>query len=119
MQDNEENQMEIQGGALPSLNDIISPNTELNPNQVTLENTTKTEIVQPTNIEYTTQSRSKVVSSEPKVVENGSQETTEIKSMYKRENGDNKRYEETTHVKEEPNSTTTMVRKVVEKSLFY
>lgn len=116
MQDNEENQMEIQGGALPSLNDIISPNTELNPNQVTLENTTKTEIVQPTNIEYTTQSRSKVVSSEPKVVENGSQETTEIKSMYKRENGDNKRYEETTHVKEEPNSTTTMVRKVVEKS---
>ena len=108
MQVNEEYKEETQGGALPSLNDIISPDAELNPNQVNIENTTKTEILQPeqTNIEYTTHTETKVVESEPKVVENGSQETTEIKAMHKKEGGENKKYEETTHIKEEPDSTT-------------
>ena len=114
MQVNEEKQVEIQGGALPSLNDIISPNTEIDPNKVNYEITTNTGSVQPeqVKIEYTTQSGK--VESQPKPVERGSQETTQVRTMYKREAGDNKIYEETTQVKEEPDSTTKIVKKVVQ-----
>ena len=61
MQVNEEKQEEIQGRALPSLKDIISPNTELDPNQnqINYEITINTRIVQPgqVKIEYTRKSR--------------------------------------------------------------
>ena len=115
MQVNEENQEEFQGGAMPSLNDIISSNTELNPNQVTYQSSTKTENNQPgqTNYSYVTQTRA-IESNAVGEDENNGQQTTEIKSMYNRNGGENTRYEQTTtQIKEEPDSTTKITKRVI------
>ena len=115
MQVNEEIQEESQEGAITSLNDIISPNKELNPNQVTYQSSTKTENNQPgqTNYSYITQSRAKesnVVGEE----ENNAEQITEIKAMYNRDGGENTRYEQTTtQIKEEPDSTTKITKRVI------
>ena len=115
MQVNEEIQEEYQEGAITSLNDIISPNKELNPNQVTYQSSTKTENNQPgqTNYSYVTQSRAKesnVVGEE----ENNAEQITEIKAMYNRDGGENTRYEQTmTQIKEEPDSTTKITKRVI------
>ena len=54
MQVEEENQEQFDGGALPSLNDIISPNTELNPNQVTYQSSTTNKPAGQTKLSYIT-----------------------------------------------------------------
>ena len=86
---------------MPSLNDIISSNKEINPNQVTYQKVTTTDSNQP----------------EANGIEEGEkipQETIEIKGQYKKERGENSRYEQTMEIQEEPESTTKIVKRVIQ-----
>ena len=111
MQANEEKQEEIQETILPSLNDMISPNVEINPVQATYQHSTTAEVNHPD--ETTTKAN---LSNEIKeeLGEEIPQETTEIKTAYKRDGQKNTRYEQTMDIKEEPYSTTKIVKRVIQ-----
>jgi len=115
MEVNEENQEQGQEIIMPSLNDIISGDNEVNPNQVNYQQITTTEKYQPADQAKYTYTTTKIME------ENGQeeegeipQEITEIKSEYKKDGGENKRYEQTLQIKEEPNSTTKIVKRVIQ-----
>ena len=115
MQFNEENQDQIQGGALPSLNDIISPTAEINPNQVTLQNTETTETFQPDG-----QIKNSYITTTKTYGVNGiaeeeeiPHETEEINEIYKKDEGENTKFEQTVKIQEEPESTTKIVKRVI------
>lgn len=115
MEVNEENQEQNQEVIMPSLNDIISGDNEVNPNQVNYQQITTTEKYQPAEQTKYTYTTTKIME------ENGQeeegeipQEITEIKSEYKKDGGENKRYEQTMQIKEEPNSTTKIVKRVIQ-----
>ena len=96
MEVNEENQEQGQEIIMPSLNDIISGDNEVNPNQVNYQQITTTEKYQPADQAKYAYTTTKIME------ENGQeeegeipQEITEIKSEYKKDGGENKRYEQT------------------------
>ena len=114
MQVNEENQDQIQGGALPSLNDIISPTAEINPNQVTLQNTETKETFQPDGQiknSYITTTKTFGVNG---IAQEIPQETEEIHEIYKKDEGENTKFEQTVKIQEEPESTTKIVKRVIQ-----
>ena len=111
MQVNEENENENQEVAISSLNDIITSNTEINPNQVNYNQSSTTETYEPagqTKYSYTTTTR-KVGNnfSNSPIVEEGHipEETTEVKT-YKREGAENTT-ETTIYEKRVTTKTTT------------
>ncbi len=112
MEDNEENQEQYQGMMMPSLNDIISGN-EVNPNQVSYKQTTTTEEYHPSDQGKYTYTTTKIVEEHGQDGEEIPEETTEIKTDYKRDGGENRRYEQTMKIKEEPDSTTKIVKRVI------
>ena len=114
MQVNEENQDQSQGGALPSLNDIISPTAEINPNQVTLQNTETKETFQPDGQiknSYITTTKTFGVNG---IAQEIPQETEEIHEIYKKDEGENTKFEQTVKIQEEPESTTKIVKRVIQ-----
>lgn len=116
MQVNEENQVQIQRDVLPSLNDIISPKAEINPNQGTYQNSSTTETFQPEEqikTSYVTTTKTYGVNGIAEE-EEMPQETTEIKEIYKKEGGENTKYEQTVKIQEEPDSTTKIVKRVIQ-----
>ena len=117
MQVNEGDQEQVQEGAMPSLNDIISSNTEINPNQVTYQKTITTETNQPvgqTKYSYTTTTKTVGENGIEEEGEEIPQESTEIRAQYNKDGGENKRYEQTMKIKEEPSSTTKIVKRVIQ-----
>ena len=111
MQVNEENENEKQKVAISSLNDIITSNTEINPNKVNYNQSSTTETYEPagqTKYSYTTTTR-KVGNnfSNSPIVEEGHipEETTEVKT-YKREGAENTT-ETTIYEKRVTTKTTT------------
>ena len=107
MQVNEENEEQYQEGAMPSLNEIISSNNELNPNQVIYQSSATNESYQPAG-------QTKYTTNEIKEEDEIPQEITEIKQGYKKDGGENTRYEQTMKVQEEPNSTTKIMKRVIQ-----
>ena len=123
MQVEEENQEQFEGGALPSLNDMISPNTELNPNQVTYQSSTTNKPAGQTKLSYitTTKTYGEGEMDEENENENLQQkieiqeEKNEEISEENQENGEeNKKYKKTTKIEEEPDSTTKIVERVIQ-----
>lgn len=117
MQDDQEIQDQNQEMIMPSLNDIISSNSEINPNEVTYQKTTINEEQQPdgqTKITETTRTKIVETNAIKEEEEEMPQETTEIRAVYKKDGGENTRYEQTMKVEEEPSSTTKIVKRVVQ-----
>ena len=113
MQVNEENQEQIEGGALPSLNDIISPNSENNPNQVIYQSSTTNEPagqIKISNITTTKTYEEGGIEEENEIP----QEINEIKEENLKDDEENKRYEQTVKIEEEPDSTTKIVKRVIQ-----
>ena len=114
MQVNEENEEQNQGGAMPSLNDIISSNNEINPNEVVYQSSATNGSYQPAGQAQYSYTTNDLVTNEIKEEDEIPQEITEIKAGYKKDGGENTRYEQTTQVQEEPNSTTKIVKRVIQ-----
>ena len=118
MQDNEENNEQNQEEVMPSLNDIISSNKEINPNQVTYQKTTTTETKQPggeTKYSYTTTTKTYGADEiKEEGEEENPQESSEILVQTKKDGGENKRYEQEMTIQEEPSSTTKVVKRVIQ-----
>lgn len=114
MKVNEENEEQYQGGAMPSLNEIISSNNEINPNQVIYQSSATNESYQPAGQPKYSYTTNEVGTNEIKEEEEIPQEITEIKEAYKKDGGENTRYEQTMKIQEEPNSTTKIVKRVIQ-----
>ena len=109
MQVSEERQ-EIQGEFAPSLNDIISSNTDINSNNIIYQKTTTTETVEPTTQTKYSYTKGGMGLGNTLIEEEGegdlSQEMNEFKTK-KQEGIENTRYEQTTSI--EPETTTKVV----------
>ena len=114
MQVSEERQ-EIQGIIAPSLNDIISSDTDINSNNIIYQKTTTTETVEPTTQTKYSYSKGGMGLGNTLIEEEGegdlSQEMNEVKTM-KKEGTENTRYEQTTNI--EPETTTKVVKRVIQ-----
>ena len=109
MQVIEENQEHLEGEALPSLNDIISPNTEKDPNEVTYQSSAANEPAGETKYSYTTTTKI-----EKEEENENPQEKNEMNEEYQKDDGENKKYEKTVKLEEEPESTTKIVKRVIQ-----
>ena len=117
MLDSEENQEEIQKQENPTLNDMITSNPEITPTNDTenkIEANETDELSKQPNYPLT---KGGINVENPLIEEEGegdaSQEMNEIKSE-KKEEVENKTSEQTTTIKEEPDSTTTIEQKVIQ-----
>ena len=114
MQVSEERQ-EIQSGLAPSLNDIISSNTDINSNNIIIQKTTTTETVEPTTQTQYSYTKGGMGLGNTLIEEEGegdlSQEMNEFKTM-KKEGTENTRYEQTANI--EPETTTKVVKRVIQ-----
>ena len=114
MQIEDENQEQIEGGALPSLNDIISPNTELNPNQITYQSSTNNEPAGQTKLSYITTTKTYGEGGIDEENKNFKEKNEEINEENQENDGENKNYILTTKIEEEPDSTTKIVERVIQ-----
>jgi len=114
MQVSEERQ-EIQSGFAPSLNDIISSNTDINSNNIIYQKTTTTETVEPSSPTKFSYNKGGMGLGNTLIEEEGegdlSQEMNEFKTM-KKEGAENMRYEQTTNI--EPEETTKVVKRIIQ-----